>query len=63
MTDKEVQKLSRMQLIELLYLLSAENDKIREENEQLKARLDKLVGEALAAKEKTAPISEGEPAE
>ena len=50
MTDKEVQKLSKVQLIEILYLLSQENDSLREENEKLKARLDALVGEAIALK-------------
>ena len=43
MTDKEVQRLSKVQLIEILYLLSQENDSLREENAQLKARLDAIV--------------------
>ena len=43
MTDKEVQHLSKVQLIEILYLLSQENDSLREENAQLKARLDAIV--------------------
>lgn len=49
MTDKELQKLRRADLIELLYYLSRENDALKEENEQLKARLDALVSKALAA--------------
>lgn len=49
MTDKEVQKLSRSQLIELLYYLSKELDTVKEDNSQLKARLDSLVGEAITA--------------
>ena len=43
MTDKEVQHLSKVQLIEILYMLSQENDSLREENAQLKARLDAIV--------------------
>ena len=50
MTDKEVRKLSKVQLLEILYLLSHENDLLREENENLKSRLDALVGEAIAIK-------------
>ena len=50
MTDKEVQKLSRMQLVEILYLLSQENDKLREENQQLKKRLDMIVDKMVAEK-------------
>ncbi len=51
MMDKEIRKLSKVQLIEILYLISKENDEIREENLQLKARLDALIGEAIAAKQ------------
>lgn len=47
MTDKEVQKLTRKDLVELLYYLSRANDELKQENEQLKARLDALVGEAI----------------
>ncbi|MBR3629756.1 MAG: hypothetical protein IKN55_04700 [Oscillospiraceae bacterium] len=51
MTDKEVRKLGRKDLVELLYYLSKENDMLREENTQLKERLDALVGEAIAARQ------------
>ena len=43
MTDKEVQHLSKVQLIEILYMLSQENDSLREKTAQLKARLDAIV--------------------
>ena len=43
MTDKELRKLRRSDLIEILYYLSRENDPLREENAQLKARLDAIV--------------------
>ncbi len=56
MTDKEVQRLKKSQLVELLYYLSKENDELKEENERLKARLDQLVGAAIAAK--TEPVEE-----
>ena len=59
MTDKDVQKLSRKDLVEILYYLSRENDELREENDQLKARLDALVGEALSVK-KTAEAETAE---
>lgn len=49
MTDKEVRKLSKVQLIEILYLLSRENDELRDENQQLKARLDSIVDKIVAA--------------
>ena len=51
MTDKELQKLKRSDLIEILYYLSKENDELRTENEQLRQRLDQIVGEAIAARQ------------
>ena len=50
MTEKELRKLNRAELIEILYYLSRANDELKEENEHLKARLDALVGEAIASK-------------
>ncbi|MCR5111519.1 MAG: hypothetical protein K6B38_11555 [Ruminococcus sp.] len=40
MTDKQLQKASRKELIELLYYMSQELDKLKEENERLNARID-----------------------
>ena len=54
MTDKEVRKLGRKELVELLYYLSRENDELKQENKQLKERLDALVGEAIAMKKEPA---------
>ena len=53
MTDKELQKLSKTQLIELLYYLSKENDELKEENQKLKDRLDALLEKALATMQET----------
>lgn len=47
MTDKQVKKLKRSELIELLYYARKEIDRLQQENNQLKDRLDRLVGEAL----------------
>lgn len=47
MTDKQVKKLKRSELVELLYYARREIDRLSQENEQLRNRLDKLVGEAL----------------
>ena len=61
MTDKELRKLNRAELIEILYYLSRENDELKEENDQLKARLDALVGEAIASKRQENPMEKDEP--
>lgn len=53
MTDKELKKLKRADLIEILYYLSKENDELREEKAQLLSRLDALVGEAIAQKQRS----------
>lgn len=40
MTDKELRKLKRIELLELMYYLKEELEKVRQENETLKARLE-----------------------
>lgn len=40
MTDQELRRLKRGDLIEILYYLQKENDELREENEKLKSRID-----------------------
>ena len=44
MTDRQLKKLKRSELIELLYYARKEIDRLSQENEQLRSRLDKLVG-------------------
>lgn len=46
MTDKELRRSSRKELIEMLYYLRKELDDVRAENERLNARFDLLLGEA-----------------
>ncbi len=48
MTDKELRKLKRSDLIEILYYLSRENDELKEQNRALTERLDRLVDQAAA---------------
>ena len=43
MTDKELRRLRRSDLIEILYYLSRENDELREENGKLREKLDAFV--------------------
>ena len=47
MTDKELRKLGRADLIEILYYLRRENDELREENESLRQKLDTIYTEAV----------------
>jgi len=47
MTDKELHKLKRSELIEILYYMRQEIDRLNAENQKLTERLDRLVGEAL----------------
>lgn len=47
MTDKQLRKSKKRELIEMLYYMRKELDRLSEENKELRTRLDKLVGEAL----------------
>lgn len=44
MTDKELKKLKRSELVEILYYMRREIDELREENEKLESRIDRLIG-------------------
>lgn len=46
MTDKELRRSSRKELIEMLYYIRKELDDARAENERLNARFDLLLGNA-----------------
>lgn len=53
MTDKELRKLKRSELLEILYFMRKEMDSLRQENEQLRSELisrplDDNVGEILS---------------
>ena len=43
MTDKELRRLKRRELIEILYYLSRENDELKEKNQKLEKRIDALI--------------------
>lgn len=47
MTDKQLRKLKRPDLIEILYQLRTELDQVRSENEKLRKKLDVITVEAL----------------
>ncbi len=50
MTDKELRRLKRTELIEILYYMRSEIDELKAENEQLKFRLDAFLKEAIQKK-------------
>lgn len=60
MNDKEVKHLSKVQLIEILYMLSQENDSLREENAKLKARLDAIVDRLVGERAGSEPAATAE---
>ncbi len=47
MTDKQLRRSKKSELIEMLYYMRKEVDRLSEENKELRERLDKLVGEAV----------------
>ena len=51
MTDKQLRRSKKSELIEMLYYMRKELDRLSEENKELRTRLDKLVGEALGTSE------------
>lgn len=50
MTDKELRKLKRSELLELMFYLRKELDDVKKENESLKQRVDELTKAALSSK-------------
>ncbi|EWM53037.1 hypothetical protein [Ruminococcus flavefaciens] len=48
MTDKQLRRSKKSELIEMLYYMRKEVDRLSEENKELRERLDKLVGEAVS---------------
>lgn len=47
MTDKQLRKAKKTELIEMLYYLRKELDDLQSENKELKDRLDRFVSDAL----------------
>jgi len=48
MTDKELARLKRPELLEILYYMRRELDELREENDKLKKRIDQLTNAAFS---------------
>ena len=51
MTEKELKKLNRYQLLELLMMQTEQNEKLQQEKEQLQAECEKLQFECAKVKE------------
>ena len=47
MTDKQLHKAKKSELIEMLYYMRKELDRLSEENEGLRTRLDTILGNAV----------------
>lgn len=64
MTDKELRKLRRSELIEILYYMRREIDELSEQNRKLESRIDRLIGKAALVKDEpddeTAAAENGE---
>ena len=50
MTDKQLRKLKRADLIEILYYVKRENEELHAENDKLRSKLDAVVDEAIHIK-------------
>ncbi|MGB4091227.1 MAG: hypothetical protein WBK46_04700 [Ruminococcus flavefaciens] len=53
MTDKQLRKLKRAELIEILYYLKRENEELHEENEKLRSKLGAFADEAIEMKKES----------
>ena len=51
MTDKELRKLRRSELIEILYYMRREIDELSEQTRKLESRIDRLIGKAAPVKD------------
>ena len=63
MTDKQLRKAKKSELIEMLYYMRKELDRLSEENDGLRTRLDTILGNAVknaANGTSTAPVSDKE---
>ena len=64
MTDKELRKLRRSELIEILYYMRREIDELSEQNRKLESRIDRLIGKAAPVQDEpddeTAAAENGE---
>ena len=50
MTDKELRKLKRAELLEIMFYLQEELSNVKQENESLRVRVDELTKAALNSK-------------
>ncbi len=58
MTDKELRKLKRVELIEILYYMRNEIDELQAANQRLETRIDQLIGNAQPQQEISEPAAE-----
>ncbi len=58
MTDKELRKLKRVELIEILYYMRNEIDELQAANQRLETRIDQLIGNAQPQQEVSEPAVE-----
>lgn len=60
MTDKQLHKTKKAELLEMLYYMRQELDKVQEENALLRERLDKLVADAISSKNDTSEMDDAD---